>query len=65
MTTTIFANVIAETAKAYQVEVLYKFLRNGSEKTWKAWVPKSQVSFERETTIIFFFDFASLVSKKN
>jgi len=48
MTTTIFANIISETEKAYQVEVLYKFLRDGSEKTWKAWVPKSQVTFEKK-----------------
>lgn len=51
MKTQILATVIKETEKALNVEVSYKYLRDGSERTWKAWVPKSQSTVINEKVI--------------
>ncbi|MDD4700565.1 MAG: hypothetical protein PHV07_10020 [Oscillospiraceae bacterium] len=51
MRTRILATVNRETEKALQVAITYKYLRNGSEKTWNAWLPKSQATVISDNTI--------------
>ena len=51
MRTRILATVNRETEKALQVAITYKYLRNGSEKIWNAWLPKSQATVISDNTI--------------
>lgn len=44
MMTQVTTNILRETEKAYNVELFYNHLEACSNKSWKAWLPKSQVS---------------------
>jgi len=43
-TTRILATVLKETEKALQVAITYSHRDSGGERTWTAWVPKSQAT---------------------
>lgn len=43
-TTRILATVNRETEKALQVAITYNYVNSGAEKTWNAWLPKSQAT---------------------
>ena len=51
MKTKILATVVKETEKALQVEIVYNHRNSGSEKIWKAWMPKSHAIIINENTI--------------